>query len=754
MSNFLVIGLGLIAQGLFSARFIVQLLQSERENKVVSPSLFWQLSLLASLLLMVYGFFRSDLVIVGGQLVGYLIYIRNLQLKGDWNGLPAIMRWTAFLLPALMGLFLVFGIDYNWDKFLDNPDIEGLLLTWGTLGQLIFTSRFVVQWLYSEKKQESAFPVSFWYISLVGASIIAVYAIFRKDAVLFIGQAFGLFVYGRNLMLHHAARLERSMDFLRKFKAYRFPALMLFTAAVLFFNLGNWEVTESSEARYALIPMEMVESGDYMHPTLMGIYHYHKPPMTYWITALAYKIFGVSSWSARFFLQIALLLQVWLVYKIGKMLLHTDKKAFLAAMLYASFPAFIIGGRALTTDAYLAVFVLGAVWFWLKYLKDVQVAQLLGFYGMLGLGFLTKGPVVLIVPVILLVVGRFQGRKGDLGLSWHLLGSLIFVGIGFSWFILLYLEDPQFLDYFVFKHTVQRFATDTFSRSQPFWFYGAIVLGTAFPWILIVFSKIKELLVDKKSVQFWLLAWTIIPLIFFSISRSKLILYILPVYPGIALLAVAIWIGLSRQTQKKWDRILFAFQVLILLGLALSPLIEPKLVLSYKFYFLLIITASVLISIRVIPFKVADRSVFGAYLFVMGITAASTYFFGANADLVNDQKPIAAYIQKELPDKTDVLIYNKRMPSMAFLTDKNIISLYDGDESLNRETQFERTDAWKENLINLQEAPDWLLQRDLGNAVLMVRKSQLEKFPEKFPTAQLSEQVEFGKWVLIFSKDQ
>ena len=103
-------------------------------------------------------------------MVGYLIYIRNLQLKGDWNGLPAIMRWTAFLLPALLGLFLVFGIDYNWDKFLDNPEIEGLLLTWGTLGQLIFTSRFVVQWLYSEKKQESAFPVSFWYISLVGLS--------------------------------------------------------------------------------------------------------------------------------------------------------------------------------------------------------------------------------------------------------------------------------------------------------------------------------------------------------------------------------------------------------------------------------------------------------------------------------------------------------------------------------------------------------------------------------------------------------
>lgn len=750
MNNFLVIGLGLVAQGLFSARFIVQLLKSEKEQRVVSPSLFWQLSLLASLLLMIYGFFRSDLVIVGGQLVGYLIYIRNMQLKGDWIELPVFARLAAFILPGMIAIFLVFGIDYNWDKFLDNPEIEGLLLTWGTLGQVIFTSRFVVQWIYSERKQESAFPVSFWYISLVGAIIIAVYAVFRKDAVLFIGQGFGLVVYTRNLMLHHSSKLKKSMDLLRKYKEFRFPALIIFTGVVLFFNLGNWEVTESSEARYALIPMEMVESGDYMHPTLMGIYHYHKPPMTYWITALSYKLFGVSSWSARFFLQLALLLQIWLVYKIAQAIFNEDKKAFLSAMLYASFPAFIIGGRALTTDAYLAVFVLASILFWIQYLSSRKLTDLMLFYVMLGLGFLTKGPVVLIVPLVVILVRRFQGVKGQLNRAWHLLGTLLFLLIGSSWFVLLYLEDSQFLDYFVFKHTVQRFATDTFSRSQPFWFYGAIVLGTAFPWILVIFSKIKKLLSDRKSINLWLLAWTLVPLVFFSISKSKLILYILPVYPGIALLSVAVWMSLSKASQKKWDWVLFGFQLLILFGLGLSPLIDPAIILTYKFYFLLVITVSILVSIRVIPFKIVDRSILGAYLFVMGITAASTYFFGANADLVNDQKPIAAYINEELVDKQDLWIYDKRMPSMAFLTDKNIISLYDGDESLNRETQFERTEEWKKNLINLQESSDWMKNKDLKNTVLMIRKKQLEKFREKFSHITFENEKEFGKWVLLY----
>ena len=82
-------------------------------------------------------------------------------------------------------------------------------------------------------------------------------------------------------------------------------SLYSITALVLFFNLNSWSVTESSEARYAEISKEMLDTGDWIHPQLMGIYHYHKPPMTYWITAVSYKIFGVTPFAARFFLQLS-----------------------------------------------------------------------------------------------------------------------------------------------------------------------------------------------------------------------------------------------------------------------------------------------------------------------------------------------------------------------------------------------------------------------------------------------------------------
>lgn len=201
MNPAFLIGLGLVAQALFSARFLIQLIRSEKAGKVVSPLIFWQLSLIASFLLLVYGTFRHDLAIVGGQLLGYLVYIRNLQIQKAWHQFPHWARVFFLLLPAVFFIYLMVYQWIDWSHLISNPEIDTLLLTWGSLGQVIFTARFVVQWYASEQRQESYFPRSFWYISIAGALIIAAYAIFRKDAVLFIGQAFGLIVYSRNLWM-------------------------------------------------------------------------------------------------------------------------------------------------------------------------------------------------------------------------------------------------------------------------------------------------------------------------------------------------------------------------------------------------------------------------------------------------------------------------------------------------------------------------------------------------------------------------
>ncbi|MGQ1889187.1 lipid-A-disaccharide synthase N-terminal domain-containing protein [Thermophagus sp. OGC60D27] len=199
-----VFGLGFIAQGLFSARLLVQWLLSEKAKKVLSPDIFWQLSMVASFLLLVYGILRKDIVLIGGQFVSYYIYIRNLHLKRNWKTVFPLFRWIIISAPVFSLALLVFNKSgYSLEEIVDNPEISVQLFTVGTIGQMIFTFRFVYQIIYSERKKQSLLPPVFWIISITGALIIAGYAIARNDPVIILGQLSGILIYSRNLFLHY-----------------------------------------------------------------------------------------------------------------------------------------------------------------------------------------------------------------------------------------------------------------------------------------------------------------------------------------------------------------------------------------------------------------------------------------------------------------------------------------------------------------------------------------------------------------------
>ena len=204
MNEYWVYGVGLSAQALFSSRLIVQWYQSEKANRVVSPTLFWQLSLIASFLLMVYGILRNDPVIILGQILSYFIYIRNLQYNQAWQIVPLYFKVAVLLFPALAIIWLSADWGHNWHEVISNPAISGWLFTWGSMGQAIFSFRFVYQWYFSEKARRSVLPMGFWIISLAGSSMIMIYGVFRWDPVIITGQIFGVLIYVRNL--HFALR--------------------------------------------------------------------------------------------------------------------------------------------------------------------------------------------------------------------------------------------------------------------------------------------------------------------------------------------------------------------------------------------------------------------------------------------------------------------------------------------------------------------------------------------------------------------
>lgn len=195
-------GLGFFAQSLFGARLIIQWIHSEKQGKVVSPTIYWQISLVASFLFLVYGVLRDDIVIIFGQTLSYFIYVRNLQLKNDWKKINIALRFFLLALPAVAFGWMILGSNHNLITIFSKNDLSHPVLILGAIGQLMLNFRFIYQWYYSEKHKGSFLPIGFWIISTCASVLILIYASYKVDPVLLVAQGMGIFVYVRNIFIY------------------------------------------------------------------------------------------------------------------------------------------------------------------------------------------------------------------------------------------------------------------------------------------------------------------------------------------------------------------------------------------------------------------------------------------------------------------------------------------------------------------------------------------------------------------------
>jgi len=204
MEDWIIYSIGFTAQILFASRIIIQWFKSEKANKLKTPVIFWKLSLLAAIIFFFYGYLRRDFSIMLGQAIIYLVFIRNLVLQKEWKSSSFIFKFIVIVFPIFATWYGIFGTDINYDVLFSQQEDNGIatwLLITGIVGQLVYTFRFIYQWIYSENKQKSSLPLGFWILSLAGSAIVLVYAIYRKDPVLLASHLGGSIIYVRNVYI-------------------------------------------------------------------------------------------------------------------------------------------------------------------------------------------------------------------------------------------------------------------------------------------------------------------------------------------------------------------------------------------------------------------------------------------------------------------------------------------------------------------------------------------------------------------------
>lgn len=475
--------------------------------------------------------------------------------------------------------------------------------------------------------------------------------------------------------------------------------------------LGSWGLTDSSEARYAEIGKEMFVNKDYINPTLLGIKHLHKPPVTYYLTALGYSIFGVNEFGARFFMQLALVFQLFLVFKITLLLYKNEKLAFAAALIYFSLPITVIAVRTLTTDAYLATFILASIYFWLNYKEQSKPYLLYLFYLFLGLIFETKGPVGFVVPLTFIITYKII-NKDKIEVTIHqFLGFLLFLTIAASWYIAAIKNNEGLFDYFFNNQLVERVSQNKFKRGKPFYYYILLLPALGLPWVIYLLTyfknNIKTILKERKN-DFILISTFSVLFLILSISTSKLILYVLPLFFVLAIFSAK---QLSQSSEKSIKT--YATVYLTLLFLITTAVVTISFInVGFK-------VDKIIASLTLVVFggiglylnkKIKNTNYLKpAYLgtvFIISIIMSANQLFVHNELKVNSVKPIAEFIEENSTNESQVMVYNYLLPSLPFYLNKNITTINHGRYTTQRETQFETNEAWKANLINYFDKKD------------------------------------------------
>lgn len=362
------------------------------------------------------------------------------------------------------------------------------------------------------------------------------------------------------------------------------PGLIL--AFVLFYLVplmshGLWI---PDETRYAQISQEMLQSGNWVAPHFMGLRYFEKPIAGYWMIAIGQAVFGDNLLGVRIASALSTGLSVCLVWLIAGRLWNDPLKRFASTLLYMSFG--LVAGQAgyANLDPQFTFWVnLSLVALWFAFDSQTRRGRLCA-WGVLGLacgmGFMTKGFLAWLLPVVIAVpYALWQRRMKDV-LSYGPLAILVAVAVCLPWALAIQHQEPDFWQFFFWNEHIRRFSATDAQHTQPWWFYLPILLAASLPWAAMLPSAVIDAWKQKRQPAIgFLLLWMLLPLAIFSLSKGKLPTYIMPCLLPLALLmghALATWIVRARSRTIRINGVLNTLLAMAgLVGLLYVQLTRP-----------------------------------------------------------------------------------------------------------------------------------------------------------------------------------
>jgi 4-amino-4-deoxy-L-arabinose transferase-like glycosyltransferase len=386
--------------------------------------------------------------------------------------------------------------------------------------------------------------------------------------------------------------------------------LIAFCLMLFFFNLNRWDLWNPDEPRYAQVTREMVNGGDWILMHYNGTVYSDKPPLFFWLVGLSSSLWqGFTSFSVRFPSAFFGTITVLITFLLGRSL-FSSRTGFLSGLILAtSFEFAFLSARA-NIDTTLTFFTTASLFCFLKWCQqfqekakhenEVEVKEkheskveaeikaqgkireedkrsnryIYGFYISMALATLAKGPIGFILPLLVSLIYLLIGKDWNKVKRMKLLpGMVLFLALVCSWYLPAVLKGGKvYLDETLFRHSINRFVDGT-SHVRPIYYYFYNFPVEFLPWFFFLPAALvygfSKGMVNKRKEFLFLSLWFIVMFVFFTLSKGKRGIYLLPLYPAASIMVGRFWDDFISSTVDHFRYEWISFPLYVFMGLGL-----------------------------------------------------------------------------------------------------------------------------------------------------------------------------------------